>query len=253
MKIVHDLQSNFVLPGPVVFCLGVFDGVHAGHQHLISQAKQLSASVSGLVLLSFKNAPKSALCGRGNYRINTLAHKELLLAALGVDILLHISFTDVIQNLSAEQFLEFLNAKVPISHYVICNDVAFGKNRTGNLAYLYQEASIRGQAVFCSEKMRGISSTDVRMAIQAGKLDEVSLMLKRPYSIYGSLLQQTSNIWSLEDTSLCLPPDGIYNATVQSLMNMAMPTQVIIQDKRLHLEVPFMHTQERFLEIVFST
>jgi riboflavin kinase/FMN adenylyltransferase len=248
MKIIQDLHSDFEITGPVVFCLGVFDGVHRGHQLLIQQAKQLSSPEGSLVLFSLTQAPKFSSSVQKARRICTHAHKEKLLSRFDVDVLVHVPFTEELQNLSARRFLEYLNSKMTISHYVVGDDVSFGHNRVGNLQYLSEDAKARGQKVLCCEKIKDVSSTNIRRAIQTGKIDQASFMLGRPYSIYGSFLRNQQGVLYLEDSALCLPPPGVYHALLaQDLI------QASICDNQLHLPSHLMHTYTGPFEIVFST
>jgi riboflavin kinase / FMN adenylyltransferase len=223
MKIIQDIHAPFECTGPVVFCLGVFDGVHKGHQYLISRAKRLGGT---LVLFSLKKAT-NCIC--------TAAHKERLLAECGVDRLIHVPFTDDIKNLSAQSFLELINDKMEIRNYVICEDLSFGLNREGNCSYLVQEADRRGQAVHCFEKVDIVSSTRIRAAIEQADFAQASWMMGRPYSIYGG--------WE----GLCLPPPGVYNVMIGQVL-----TQVVVNDSQLHFQDHFVHTQDDDVEIYFT-
>jgi riboflavin kinase / FMN adenylyltransferase len=254
MKIVRDLYAEFEIDGPVVFSLGVFDGIHRGHRHLIQSAQQLKGQ-GRLVLLSFTHAPKFSVSDLGGKRICTLAHKERLLSELEIDLLVHIPFTEELKKLSAQKFLEHLNAKMTISHYVVCHDVSFGCNRAGNLEYLKKEALVRNQKVYCCEKIQDVSSTSVRYAIQQGAFDLVCSMLGGPYSIFGSCTRIPQGFQLLEDCALCLPPPGTYDVMVVAAGTQDstyVPMQATICDNQLRLPSHLMHTHEGECEIFFS-
>jgi riboflavin kinase/FMN adenylyltransferase len=175
--------------------IGNFDGVHLGHQKLISRTIQ-KAVKRGMksVVISFCPHPLHVLVGPNTPPFITQREQKLdLLESLGVDLSLLLNFTKKMAALSPEEFvrvylLEWLNAKELVVGY----DYSFGKGRKGNYAVL---KDLGEQLGFRVEQLGPVivegaivSSTRIRDLIRGGDVWEAAALLGRFYSVRGEVV-----------------------------------------------------------------
>ena len=188
---IHNIQPE---DHGCVLTIGNFDGVHKGHQRVISalvtKAKALNCVAAVLV---FEPQPQELFApDKAPARLCRLRDKYALLAELGVERLICVIFNRKFASQSAEQFIEHLLVeKLGIKHLIVGDDFHFGKNRTGDFSMLSQAGKNFGFDVTdtASYKMANcrISSTAIRQALEQDNLVDVENMLGRPYSIIGKV------------------------------------------------------------------
>lgn len=226
MQVFHTVPTKAIVQKPVIFCFGVFDGIHKGHQMLLQEAKRVAGSDALVALFSFSSSPKLYLSLAKEQRITTLYHKEKLLQQYGVDILLHIPFTQDVRNCLAKQFLDQMNVLFPITTYIVGEDVSFGSHAQGNLAFLCNYAKTLYQDVLSYRRIEGISSTLIRKKIAESDFLSAHKLLGRTYSILGSF-KKTEEGYLLEDSFLCLPENEKYFAQIFQEKNEYFGTVLI--------------------------
>lgn len=188
---IHNIQPE---DHGCVLTIGNFDGVHKGHQRVISalvaKAKNLNCVAAVLV---FEPQPQELFSpDKAPARLCRLRDKYALLAALGVQRLICVNFTHKFASQSAEQFIEnLLVEKLGIKHLIVGDDFHFGKNRVGDFAMLSQAGKSFGfdvtDTASCKMANCRISSTEIRRALEQDNLIDVENMLGRPYSIIGKV------------------------------------------------------------------
>ena len=211
------------LEGPVHLALGVFDGVHLGHQAVIGRAVDAAKREGGVAgVLTFDPYPLWVLAPEKAPRrlLASLDHKAEILSGLGVDLLLALPFDRKRAKVEAEDFVESL---VDAGTRTICagEDWRFGHRRSGDrrlLGSLAESMGFRFEAV-PPVMMEGdrISSTRIRQAIRDGNLDAAARMLGRRYTVAGTVVEgrklgreigfPTAN---LERGDEQYPPDGVW-------------------------------------------
>ena len=192
MLVLHDPLRQTDLPRGCVATIGNFDGLHVGHQAIIQgvieRARELGRPSA---VITFHPHPLSIVApDRVPAQILTLAQKEELLRAMGVDALLIVPFTHEFSRWTADRFIEeFLVSALQVSEVRIGRDFCFGAGREGNLEKLRAAGEKHGFGVegVGEIKLRGIrvSSSLVRNAISKGAMRVVSLALGRTYFIDG--------------------------------------------------------------------
>ncbi|MCI2283137.1 bifunctional riboflavin kinase/FAD synthetase [Colwellia sp. MSW7] len=188
---IHNIQPD---DHGCVLSIGNFDGVHKGHQRVISalvaKAKMLNCVAAVLV---FEPQPQELFAAdKAPARLCRLRDKYALLAELGVQRLICVNFTRKFASQSAEQFIEnLLVEKLGIKHLIVGDDFHFGKNRKGDFTMLTEAGSKFGFEVTdtasCKMSNCRVSSTAIRQALAKDNLLEVENMLGRPYSIIGKV------------------------------------------------------------------
>src|SRR5215216_7735227 len=203
--------------------IGVFDGVHLGHQEII---KKLTAGAHEnelpAVVLTFEPHPASVLT---DYEIKCLTlpdERAELLGQLGVDVVITQRFTRELSSVTAYDFMSRLRRQIGVEHLLIGYDFALGKGREGNAARLTEIGSELGYSVevvsALSDESGVISSTEIRKLIEVGNVTEAARLLGRPYSLHGPVIHgdgrgrtidvPTANISYSHDKMI--PAKGIY-------------------------------------------
>ena len=228
MEILSGLES---LPEPrlrsPIVTWGVFDGVHRGHRKVLSQvldwARELGVSSA---IVTFDRHPEEVLRGHKVPLVTPLAERLRLIGALGVDFCVVLNFTIEFSKTPAEEFVRGIVAgRMAAKGIVLGHDSRFGRDRAGDLEFLTRLGRDVGLEVRHSEpeifKERPVSSSLIREAIFAGKLDDATYLLGRPPSVIGTVVKgarrgtalgfPTAN---LELHHAVKPPPGVYAGEV---------------------------------------
>jgi riboflavin kinase / FMN adenylyltransferase len=177
---------------PCVLTIGNFDGVHLGHQRVISalveKAKQLNVSPAVMV---FEPQPRELFSPEtAPARLTRLRDKYFLLKRLGVERLICVNFNKRFADLTAQTFIEQLLVKqLCVKYLIVGDDFRFGKGRVGDFEMLKRAGESLGFGVTdtASFKLQDcrISSTEIRNALLESDLDSAERMLGRAYAIIG--------------------------------------------------------------------
>ncbi len=173
--------------------IGVFDGVHRGHQEII---RQLTAGAHAhgapAVVLTFTPHPAFVLAGREIKCLTTLEERAEILLGLGVDQVVAIQFTRELANHSAEDFMADLKRYFGLKKLLIGYDFALGKGRVGNFERLTQIGKDLDYEVNAVEAVRLkseiVSSTLIRQQLTEGAVALAADKLGRPYSLAGPVV-----------------------------------------------------------------
>ena len=226
MNLLHS--ANELRPDSRKVCLaiGVFDGVHLGHQQIIRQTVADARQHDGLaVVLTFDRHPSAIVApDRVPPLIYSQAQKVRAIESLGVDALLLLRFDQAFSAQTGENFIRKLARDLGyIQSICVGADFVFGHHRSGNVALLQKlgadlNFTVHGIAAVALDNQI-VSSTRVREAIRAGDFDAASQMLGRPYSLAATIVtgdqvghQLGFPTANLETTGFVLPPNGVYAA-----------------------------------------
>lgn len=211
-----DLQNSWLT-------VGVFDGVHRGHQQIIRRLTA-GAQEQGVpaVVLTFDPHP-AKLFGRGEIRLLTLPEERAnLLETFGVDVVIVHPFDREVANTTAFDFMQQLKRHLGINHLVLGYDSTLGKNREGNAARLAEIGQELGYTVevvsALSDESGVISSTEIRKLIETGNVAEAARLMGHPYSLQGPVIHgdargRTINVPTANiaySPEKMIPANGIY-------------------------------------------
>ncbi|MBP3384619.1 MAG: bifunctional riboflavin kinase/FAD synthetase [Firmicutes bacterium] len=215
---IRDIEETVV-------ALGNFDGVHKGHQTIISRMVK-SAEAGGFksAVFTFANHPKNVLAGETVVK-NILypEEKAKIIESLGVDYLFNIPYTDEIRTMSPEDFIDKLLIEKFRMREAYCGfNYHFGFKAQGDPEMLMREGLKKGFGIHIQEPItidgNVVSSTFIRGLIEEGKMNDIRKYMGRPYSIGGEVVVgnklgrtigfPTSNIMIDED--MVTPPNGVY-------------------------------------------
>ena len=183
---INALSPYLQLPQTAV-TIGNFDGVHLGHQAMISQLKTiaLQAQLKTMVMV-FEPQPLEFFKGYdAPPRISSLREKVEYLKELGIDYVAIAKFDDAFRSLSAHDFADILKNKLNCRHLVLGDDFHFGKNRQGNSAFLRDYGFQVNNLNTVALEGERVSSTRIRQVLQQGDLAQAAKLLGRPYSMIG--------------------------------------------------------------------
>jgi riboflavin kinase/FMN adenylyltransferase len=192
MKLIRGLYNlRQPLPASAV-TIGNFDGVHRGHQLVISQLQRVAAEASlPTVVIIFEPQPIEYFApGKAPKRLARFREKIAYLKAQRIDYLLCLHFDQALAEQSAEDFVRnILIDSLNTRHLVIGDDFHFGRNRQGNFGYLQQNSERFGFTVDETETLmedgERVSSTRIRHCIEQGDFEKAAQLLGRPYSLSG--------------------------------------------------------------------
>jgi riboflavin kinase / FMN adenylyltransferase len=203
--------------------VGVFDGVHRGHQEMI-KALTTGAHANGVpaVVLTFDPHPAKVF-GRGDIKLLTLPdERAILLDGMGVDIVIIHPFDRNVANITARDFMLRIKEQLGLEYLVLGYDSALGKNREGNVARLTeigQELDYAVQVIpALSDESGVISSTEIRKLISTGNVEEAARLMGHPYSLHGPVIHgdgrgKTINVPTANldySREKMIPANGIY-------------------------------------------
>ncbi|MEP7015327.1 MAG: bifunctional riboflavin kinase/FAD synthetase [Verrucomicrobiota bacterium] len=226
MEILRSIPELARLPGPLFLAVGVFDGVHLGHQAVIStSARHAQAETGTPVVVTFDPHPMKVLRPLdAPHLLTATQHKIALIRNLGVAHLLIIPFEEQFAATEPEDFVQQLvTHSKPLREICVGHEWSFGKNRRGNLDLLKKLGSRSNFNVVGIPpiKMNGeiVSSTAIRQAVETGDLKRAAEMLGREYTILGTVVKG-DNLGSkigfptanLSAHSEQFPPNGVYLA-----------------------------------------
>lgn len=177
-------------PNGSVVSVGVFDGVHLGHQEILRRnleaARRLGARAT---VVTFRQHPKSVLLGRAPRTLTSLEHRLELFRRAGVEHTVALTFDDELRSIPAEEFARrYLSETLRARALVLGFDSKFGRGREGTpdfLARLGHAVDVVGQVVVGG---RPVSSTAIREAVELGDLEGAAAMLGRPVAVYGEVV-----------------------------------------------------------------
>jgi len=188
MQVYHKLK-DFTKQFPrVAIALGMFDGVHIGHQSIIRRAVELAGVDGTSAVFTFSNHPMSVLSpAHMPLQIGTEALKAQQAEELGVDLFVSIPFTRDFAQRTPEEFLALLREDFAPRYVVTGPNYTFGQKGRGTQRQLLREGSDYGfQAEICPAILRDgrpVSSTRIRALIAEGRLAEANDFLGHPFRV----------------------------------------------------------------------
>ena len=229
MRILRSIPELAQIPGPVFLAIGVFDGVHRGHQAVISTAARHAALANGTaVVVTFDPHPAKFWRPQESPRLLTATeHKIALIRQLGVSHLLVLTFDRQLASTAPDEFVrQLVAAAQPLREICVGQEWSFGKNRAGNLALLKELGPEMGFNVVGVKPVTSdgvvVSSTAIRKAVEAGDFAAAAKMLGREYTILGTV-ESGSRVGrsmgfptaNLSAHSEQFPPNGVYAAEAE--------------------------------------
>ena len=203
-----------------VVVIGVFDGVHKGHQSILDRAKEI-ADGRKIIALTFDPHPTTVFApDRAPTLLTTLADRVVLLKIHGADQVAVMKFDEKFAAMSPEDFVnQILIKQLEASDVIIGANFTYGHKAAGNVETLKSHPEFKVHVLeLQSDDNIIVSSTRIRAAITAGDVETARLLLTRPHRLDGVVVHgeargreigyPTANLGNLEGQTI--PADGIY-------------------------------------------
>ncbi|MHB1315557.1 MAG: bifunctional riboflavin kinase/FAD synthetase [Christensenellales bacterium] len=227
MKLITNDVFRYNEEKQAVVVLGMFDGVHMGHQTLIEKAKVIARENDAITFVySFYNHPQSVLKPQdAPLALMTPQEKIRFIASLGVDYLALVPFSFQLSEIPAVNFIDSIFKQISVKAIVAGYNYRFGAGGKGDKELLQKRGAEFGAQVHIIDavvyKGEPISSTRIRQALLKGNIPDANAMLGREYSIAGKIVEgkmlarelgfPTAN-FQMENK--VLPQNGVYLARV---------------------------------------
>lgn len=221
---IHPLTNAIVTSG-------TFDGVHRGHQKILSRLTEVAQSSGGeSVLITYWPHPRTVVSNDSQdlKLLTSLDEKIELIEQAGVDHLVVIPFTRSFSELTSEQYIrQILIDKIGTRKLVIGYDHRFGRDREGGFDYIRAHQSEYGFEVEEIPRQDveavGVSSSKIRTALQEGNVHTANRFLGRQYNLTGTVVKgrqlgrtigyPTANL-QVDDPIKLVPANGVYAVDV---------------------------------------
>ena len=229
MDIIKDIVSLKKSYPNTVLTIGNYDGVHLGHQKILSMVGKKAEEIGGTsMVMTFDPHPVKVIAPEKNVKLlTTPEEKARLIAKMGIDVLLFITFTKEFSQIAADEFIsELLVKKLNIKEVIVGANYSFGKSKKGNIDLLRKRGKEFGfHATAVQDVMLHgniVSSSSIRSLLLKGAVQDVITYLGRAYSILGTVIKgkgrgksilniPTANITSPVEIA---PKEGVYAVRV---------------------------------------
>ncbi len=221
MKYIKN-TTEFYIEENTVLSLGKFDGIHRGHELLLSHMAAKKKEGLAAAIFTFDIPPSRNVLGAVSKVLTTNAEKMHIFERLGVDYLIECPFTQEIRCMEAEAFIEKIARQLHVKCMVVGEDFRFGHQRRGDYRMLLAQEKQLGYQAIVVEKMqedeRDISSTFIREEIAAGNITKANHLLGYRYFVTGEVVHgnqfgRTMGIPTMNQLppeEKLLPPNGVY-------------------------------------------
>lgn len=228
MSITELLASIDDLKGPTVATIGTFDGVHLGHQALLSRVQDEAFKRGAKsVAFVFKEQPRALIkpSAQVTYLSNFESRREIL-KDIGIDHVIELEFSSEIQQLSSDEFVGLLKAQIGLVALILGPGAMIGSDRAGveqiSMTDSHSDIDFIGVPSIVVDG-EAVSSSVIRIAIVSGNCELASKMLGRNYSLSGVVASgekrgrdigfPTANVEP--DFPVTVPENGIYATVVE--------------------------------------
>jgi riboflavin kinase / FMN adenylyltransferase len=226
MNVLYD--GDVTSKEPSVVAIGVFDGLHRGHQAVLAQLLELARRYDALAtVVTFDPSPARVLApDRAPRQLATIEQRLKGLQALGVEQVRVLTFSQELASESARDFIDrVLVGDLSARCVIVGEDFHFGHNREGTLDLLREVGAVRGFDVVAAPTHGDgtrWSSSAVRRALESGDVGEARRILGRPFVLHGvvehgdnrgeALGFPTANVSVTHEQAL--PAEGVYAGTI---------------------------------------
>ncbi len=259
-----EVFTTLALPSdewfPRGLTIGSFDGVHLGHQMILSRLRQRVGPEGGVAVISFSNHPSELFRGKSVPLLSSKEQKIKLLEEQGVDVLYLLAFDQDLAGQSYHAFLHEVKEVYPFTHLIHGKGDAFGRNREGDETHILAMAQKEDFSAEYVDKFypegKPLSSGVIRELIAEARFSEAAFLLGRPYSLMAPLEinVQDPHEAQMATGMLCLPPDGSYACEI-FWNGKHLPTQAIVFQAAQRVVLRFPHAlypeRGRIAELVF--
>jgi len=230
-----SIESAATADRPVHLAIGIFDGVHLGHQTVIETAVHSARSCGGIAaVLTFRPHPSRLFRPDNPTRLLLSSGTQAeLFGRLGVEAMITHPFTREFAAIPAEEFLPWLLARIPrLAGVCVGQNWRFGAGRKGDVASLIESGRRHGVSVFSAAPVQldgeAVTSTRIRALLESGAMAMANKLLGYPYFSSGQTVPGRQLARQIGYPTLNLPWDpelrprfGVYKVTVDGVPGIA--------------------------------
>ncbi len=210
-----------------IVTIGVFDGVHRGHHHLITHLKERAGESFAPAVVVLHPHPQAILSQNPPSLLTTLPQRIELIKELRIELVFSLPTTRDLLEVKAHDFVSLLKTHLKMRGLVVGPDFALGEGRGGNVAFLKELGKDMNFTVDVVPPFavdgRIASSSQIRYLLSEGNVREAAKLLGRPVSLNGEVVHGEGRGRSLSfptvnlrvDEHILLPGDGVYAARVR--------------------------------------
>jgi riboflavin kinase / FMN adenylyltransferase len=212
VAIVHGVDRLEPVHGPVFAVIGVFDGIHLGHQYLLRcLVEESRVREARPTVITFDSHPDEILLGAAPPLLLDPGARIRLLEAAGVEVIVVQHFDAALRATEYDAFVQRIRDRTAIAGLLMTPDAAFGHDRRGTPDAVAALGARDGFDVVVVPPFaldgRAVRSSEIRAALAAGDLVGAERLLGRPYTVVGETDDGTRVSFS---TPVALPPPGAY-------------------------------------------
>lgn len=224
MRVVEGTAALDRSLGRVVAVVGVFDGLHRGHEYLLGELRRVATEHVGRpMVITFDHHPDEILKGAAPPLLCDPDERLERVAAMGVEVTVIETFDRALRETPYDAWIRRIADRIELAGFLMTPESAFGYNRGGTpetVAALGRELGFDVTVVPQFElEGQPVRSSDIRAAIAAGNLAAAQRLLGRPFSVVGSADQRDPDAASAEllfPLPIVLPPTGTYGVRLEA-------------------------------------
>lgn len=253
MRVARGLADLHASEHPAFVVVGVFDGLHLGHQYLLEHlVSEAAARDARPMVLTFDHHPDELITGSAPPLLCDPDERLARMEEAGVDTVAVVHFDQAMRETTYDAFVAQLAARGPLAGFLMTPDAAFGYRRAGTPETLASLGLQQGFEVVVVPPFTlhggAVRSTEVRNAISAGDLETASALLGRLHTVVGEAVPGAGERTLQFELPVALPPDGAWDAMVE-IDDVAQFGTVEVREGRVVLpgEDPTGRTKVAFL------
>jgi len=208
--------------GPILVTVGVFDGLHLGHQYLLRELRDAAAAHGARpTVITFDHHPDEVLVGNAPALLCDPSDRLEMLEAAGIEVTVIQHFDVELRQTPFDVFIRRIADRVDLAGFLMTPESAFGYERGGTAETVAALGNELGYdvAVVPAFELRGhpVSSSEIRRAIREGDLRTAARLLGRPYAVVGLTSRASRDPVLTFRMPVALPPAGLYAAQIEDI------------------------------------
>ena len=257
---IHDffalVNSKILKDVPIALTIGVFDGVHRGHEDIFNKVKEYALTNPGTktMVITFSQNPKI----KGQMFVDTLRLREEYISSFGINYFTLIDFCEEISKISGNEFIRLLCTMCRVKAVIVGEDFKCGtptsqvtaKELDKEFASIGHTVDVFIRANVMNDQVR-ISSTLIRELIQKGDFDLIKKLSGRFYTIdLDNILEKGEKAIAASKITQLLPPIGVYKAILTTKSGNNVDCKIQIKEDSLLIEPPLNDGEADYLSII---
>jgi riboflavin kinase/FMN adenylyltransferase len=242
MAVVHGVDSLRRSNGRLFVVIGVFDGLHLGHEYLLHELRAAAAAHDAhAAVITFDHHPDEIITGHAPPLLCDPEERLQRLESAGVAVTVVQTFDVALRETPFDVFIERIADRVELAGFLMTPDSAFGYQRGGTPDTVGALGHHIGYEIVVVPPFildgQPVSSSKIRAAIAAGDLATAERLLGRPYAVVGALPERGAEDGAMTfDMPVALPPDGRYRVEIRANGAGSIDGWARVEAQAVHLD-----------------